>query len=241
MMAGMASEPASIDYRLSDRDIAIALRRSPRARRISLRISPRSGALELVLPQRASIAAGLAFAASQGNWIERHAARLIEPRRLLPGVALPLGGIEHEIAHDAATRGVRHDAQARRIVVGGEAAHAPRRLRDFLAREARAMIAPLAHDKAQRIGRRIARISIRDSRTRWGSCSSGGGLSFTWRLALTPPAVVDYLAAHEVAHLAEMNHGPGFWRLCASLSAHDMERQRAWLRANGGRILAFGI
>ncbi|MGE0660168.1 MAG: M48 family metallopeptidase [Reyranellaceae bacterium] len=237
----MASEPASIDFRLSERDIAIALRRSARARRISLRVSPRSGALELVLPARASLAAGLRFAATQARWIERHAARLIEPCRLQPGIVLPLAGIDHEVTHDPAARGVRHDVGTRNLLVGGDPLHAPRRLRDFLARQARQAVTPLAHEKAARIGRRIARLSIRDSRTRWGSCSSGGGLSFTWRLALTPPSVVDYLAAHEVAHLEEMNHGPRFWRLCASLAEHDLDQTRAWLRQNGGRILSFGL
>ena len=237
----MASEPASIDIRLSDRDVAVALRRSPRARRISLRLAPRTGALELVLPPRASLAAALRFAAAQTGWIERHAARLVAPRRLDVGMVLPLGGEEHRVVHDRAARGVVLDREARAIAVGGDPAHAPRRLRDFLMRHARAVVAPLAHEKAARLERRIARLSIRDSRTRWGSCSSGGSLSFTWRLALTPGFVVDYLAAHEVAHLAEMNHGPDFWRLCAALCGGDSGPGRAWLRRNGPEILAFGL
>lgn len=237
----MAEEPARIDFRLTDRDIEIALRRSARARRISLRVSPRSGALELVLPRRASLSTALAFASKQAGWIERRAQKLVPPKRLLPGMTLPLGGLEHVVEHQRAVRGVSIDEACRRIVIGGDIAHAPRRLRDFLARHARAAIAPLAHDKAASIGKRIGRISVRDSRTRWGSCSSGGNLSFTWRLALTPDFVVDYLAAHEVAHLAEMNHGPRFWKLCQQLTAGDMERARAWIRANGAQILAFGL
>lgn len=234
-------EPASIDFRLPDRDVAIALRRSARARRLSLRVSPRSGGLELVLPARASLAAGLRFAAAQADWIERHAHKLVQPQKLQPGIVLPLGGVPHAVAHQPQDRGVTLDESARRIVIGGDLAHAPRRLRDFLGRRARAAIVPLVHEKAGRIGRRVGTVSVRDSRTRWGSCSSAGGLSFTWRLALTPDFVVDYLAAHEVAHLAEMNHGPRFWTLCRQLTAADMETCRAWLRANGPQVLAFGL
>lgn len=234
-------EPASIDFRLPDRDVAITLRRSARARRLSLRISPRSGGLELVLPPRTSLAVGLQFAAAQAAWIERHAGKLVRPQKLQPGIDLPLGGIPHAVAHEHGRRGVLVDAGGRRIVIGGDLAHAPRRLRDFLSRRARIAIAPLVHEKAARIGRRVTKLSVRDSRTRWGSCSSGGGLSFTWRLALTPDFVVDYLAAHEVAHLAEMNHGPRFWALCRQLTAADMDTCRAWLRANGPQVLAFGL
>lgn len=237
----MAVEPASIDFRLTDRDIAIALRRSARARRISLRVCARSGALELVLPRRAALEAGLRFASTQADWIERHAGRLVAPKPLQPGISLPLGGLEHVVEHARAMRGVSLDEACRKIIVGGDPAHAPRRLRDFLARHARSAITPLAHEKAAAIGRRIARISVRDSRTRWGSCSSSGTLSFTWRLALTPDFVVDYLAAHEVAHLAEMNHGPRFWKLCQQLTGSDLAQSRAWLRANGPQILAFGL
>lgn len=237
----MAAEPSSIDFRLTDRDIAIALRRSTRARRISLRVSARSGTLELVLPRRASLEAGLRFASMQADWIERHAGKLVAPKLLQPGMSLPLGGLEHVVEHERASRGVSLDEACRRIIVGGDPAHAPRRLRDFLARRARSAITPLALEKAAAIGKRVVRISVRDSRTRWGSCSSSGTLSFTWRLALTPDFVVDYLAAHEVAHLAEMNHGPRFWKLCQQLTGADLAQSRAWLRANGAQILAFGL
>jgi predicted metal-dependent hydrolase len=124
------------------------------------------------------------------------------------------------------------------LVVGGEAPHLPRRIKDWLRGEARRVIAPIAYEKAAKAGRRIKRFSIRDSRTRWGSCSSSGALSFSWRLVLTPQHIVDYVAAHEAAHLIELNHSARFWQRCAELADHDIAPSRAWLRKNGGAILA---
>lgn len=237
----MAADPSSIELELSDRSISVAIRRAARARRVSLRLNGRSGGPELVLPQRAPLKFGLEFAQAQAGWLERHLARITPPQKLVPGMTLPLGGIDHAIEHRPALRGVALDETARVLIVGGREEHAPRRLRDFLAKRARAAIAPLAHEKAQSLGKRIAYLGIRDNRSRWGSCSSDGRLSFTWHLALTPEPVIDYLAAHEVAHLVEMNHSARFWRLCQTLTAGDMQESRAWLKRNGGRILAFGL
>jgi predicted metal-dependent hydrolase len=237
----MAADPSSIELELSDRCISVAIRRTRRARRFSLRLNGRGGGPELVLPQRAPLKIAIEFAAAHAGWLERHLERIVPPRKLAPGMSLPLHGIEHRIEHRAGTRGIALDEAARLIIVGGREEHTPRRLRDFLARHARAAITPLAHDKAQRIGKRIVHLGVRHNRSRWGSCSSDGRLSFTWHLALTPAVVVDYLAAHEVAHLAEMNHSARFWKLCRELTSGDMDEARAWLKAHGGRTLAFGL
>jgi predicted metal-dependent hydrolase len=237
----MAADPSSIDLELSDRSIRVAIRRAPRARRFSLRLNGRTGGPELVLPQRAPLKPALEFAAAQTKWLERHLERIVPPQKLAPGMILPLGGIPHRIEHRADLRGIALDEAACVLLVGGHSDHAPRRLRDFLAKRARAAITPLVHEKAERIGKRIAYLGVRDNRSRWGSCSSDGRLSFTWHLALTPEPVIDYLAAHEVAHLKEMNHSTRFWRLCRELTQGDMEHARAWLKAHGGRTLAFGL
>ena len=123
--------------------------------------------------------------------------------------------------------------------VSGRAEHAPRRLRDWLGEEARRDLDArvLVHTRA--LGVKAKRIAIRDQATRWGSCSTTGVLSFSWRLILAPPFVLDYLAAHEVAHLVEMNHSRRFWRLVERLCP-GMMRAKAWLDAHGTDLHRYG-
>ena len=115
----------------------------------------------------------------------------------------------------------------------------PRRLLDWLKRQAQADLRLRVDIHAKRLGLAPKRISVRDQTTRWGSCSSTGALSFSWRLILAPPFVLDYLAAHEVAHLEEMNHGPQFWALVArTMPRHDEARD--WLHTHGSNLHAYG-
>jgi predicted metal-dependent hydrolase len=237
--------PATAALQLGDSEIVLSVRRSARARRVMVRIHPVTFSVELVLPRRASLADGLRFAARQSHWIERRLKRLPPRVTLAEGALVPILGVPHRLRHVAKARRsverlLMEDGSAELIVGGGEAAHVARRVKDFLRGEARRIIAPLAHDKAAQIGKRIRRFSLRDSRTRWGSCSSSGSLSFSWRLVMAPPHVVDYLAAHEVAHLLEQNHGARFWQRCAELAAEEIAPSRLWLRKHGEAILAIG-
>jgi len=125
------------------------------------------------------------------------------------------------------------------IRVRGDPAHLGRRVRDHLIRLARQELTRRARLCAGRIGKPIARIGVRDTRSRWGSCSSKGTLSFSWRLVLMPEAVIDYVVAHEVAHLVEMNHGPRFWQLVRSL-VPDLAAPRAWLKRHRSRLFSYG-
>jgi predicted metal-dependent hydrolase len=148
-------------------------------------------------------------------------------------------GVPHRIRRvdDAATAPVAiADGEIR---VRGEPAHVPRRVRDHLAHLAARELARRARDYAARIDKRVMRVTVRDTKSRWGSCSSTGNLSFSWRLVFAPEAVVDYVAAHEVAHLAEMNHGPRFWKLVRSLTP-DTVTPRAWLKRHRSELLSYG-
>jgi hypothetical protein len=117
--------------------------------------------------------------------------------------------------------------------------HLARRVRDWFRSEARARIGVLVRDKAAVLGQTPGRITVRDTKSRWGSCSHDGNLSFCWRLVMAPASVLDYVVAHEIAHLAEHNHGPEFWRLVGTLTA-DVGGGRAWLKRNGGRLHRIG-
>jgi predicted metal-dependent hydrolase len=123
--------------------------------------------------------------------------------------------------------------------VRGEPEHLARRLRDHLVATARREFAHRARRLAFRIGKSVARVSVRDTKSRWGSCSGRANLSFSWRLIFAPESVVDYVVAHEVAHLAEMNHGPRFWRLVERLSPGSAV-PREWLRRHRNRLFSYG-
>ena len=224
--------------RLQDRDVPLELSRHPRARRISLRLNPDGDGVRMVLPNRTPIYEAVAFAERNSGWILKHLAKVPARIPFADGAVIPLLGTDHIIAHDARARcGVKRDNGVIRVSGGIE--HLPRRVGDFLKREARAEIGARARDKAARIERRVGRISLRDPRSRWGSCNAEGDLSFSWRLILAPEAVLDYVVAHEVAHLVHLNHSRRFWTLADSLT-HDMAGAKAWLGRHSAELWRYG-
>jgi predicted metal-dependent hydrolase len=226
---------------LASEEIEVRVRRSPRARRVAVRIDEASG-VELVLPLRASMAAGLRFLEARRDWVAAQCRALPPAIPFADGALIPLLGEPHRIRHiGGATRG-RGPAvvvAAGEFLVTGEAPHLGRRIREHLTALARAEFQGRARLHAERVGRRVARVTVRDTSSRWGSCSADGHLSFSWRLVLAPAPVLDYVVAHEVAHLVHMNHGAGFWRLVESL-APDFARHRDWLRRNRARLMRYG-
>ena len=132
------------------------------------------------------------------------------------------------------------DSGERILCVAGGIEHVERRIHDFLKREVRKDLQRAAHAYAELLDVKIRRLSIRDQSSRWGSCTSSGSLSFSWRLIFAPPVVLDYLAAHEVAHLVEMNHSPRFWKVVGRV-CHHVERAKAWLDAHGDDLHRYGI
>ena len=220
------------------RRLPVKIRRHPRARRITIRLDPRGESLNLVLPRGTALAEGIAFAEGERDWVMRHLAALAPRRRFEPGARLPLQGETHVIRHlPRARRGVWLEAGA--ICVCGRPEHIPRRVQDFLRTRAGELIQPAAREKAARLQRPIGRITLRDTRSRWGSCSATGDLSFSWRLVLAPPHVLDYVVAHEVAHLVEANHGPRFWELAGALTER-MDEAKDWLKRNGRDLWRYG-
>jgi predicted metal-dependent hydrolase len=213
-------------------------RRSKRARRISLRIDPREGAVVVTLPPRAGRTAGMALLMNHADWVTSRLAALPGPVPFANGAHVPLHGVEHRIRHVPGLRaGVR--VEGREILVSGEAAFLPRRIADFFRVEARRSLAALVAAKAEAAQLTPRRITVKDTRSRWGSCATSGNLAFSWRLVMAPPHVQEYVAAHEVAHLRHMNHGPRFWSLLETLTPHT-DSAVAWLRTHGPRLLRVG-
>ncbi len=223
--------------------LPVLVRRSAKARRYSLRVRTAEQMVVLTIPQRASLAEALAFANRYAGWIAARIARLPARVPLEAGQRIPLRGLDHLVVHRPGVRGTvwveaGPDA-APLIVVAGAPEHLARRLSDFLRREARRDIERAVLRHAGALGVAIHRISIKDTVSRWGSCSAQGNLSFSWRLILAPPSVLDYLAAHEVAHRKEMNHSPRFWAIVRRLDP-AVDAAEAWLKRNGGGLHRFG-
>ncbi|MEO9779103.1 MAG: SprT family zinc-dependent metalloprotease [Sedimentitalea sp.] len=210
--------------------VALTLRRSGRARRISLRISQLDGRVTLTLPTGVREVEALEFAASKADWIRGHLDKRPDEMSVQIGASLPIEGIEHRIVPATGRRVMRHEGEI------GVPEDAPgRRLQTWLKELARDRLVAASDHYADRLGRPYTRITLRDTRSRWGSCTSDGGLMFSWRLILTPPEILRYVAAHEVAHLAEMNHSPAFWATVDRLYG-PCEAERRWLRREGATL-----
>jgi len=223
---------------VGEAEVPLKLRQSRRARHLSLRLDPADDAVELTLPRGVALAEGLRFAEEKSGWLLTRLA-LLPPRvGFAPGAVIPYRGVEHVIEHrPAARRGVWREAGL--IAVSGELAYLPRRLRDWLKREALRLLRERTEAKATALGRALGRVAVRDTTSRWGSCAAGGAIHFSWRLVLAPDWVLDYVVAHEVAHLVHAHHGPRFWRLVATLTP-EVEASCAWLRRHGERLLRYG-
>ncbi|HTR17460.1 MAG TPA: SprT family zinc-dependent metalloprotease [Acetobacteraceae bacterium] len=213
-------------------------RRSQRARRISLRIDPRGGVVVVTLPPRAGRAAGMALLADHADWVADRLAALPGAVTFADGATVPLDGTPHPIRHVPGGRGGAWLTEGT-IQVSGEAVFLSRRVGDFLREEARRRLALRVAAAAEAAGLTPRRVTVKDTRTRWGSCSSTGVLMFCWRLVMAPPLVQEYVVAHELAHLRHMNHGKAFWALVDTLTPHRAAAV-AWLHEEGPRLLRIG-
>jgi predicted metal-dependent hydrolase len=172
------------------------------------------------------------------DWVAKRIAALPEQVTLTDGAEVPIGGIPHRIRHHPDRRGGAWLEEGE-LHVTGRPEFLPRRVADFLRAEASRRLSELVRVKAAQAGLNPGRITIKDTTSRWGSCAPDGALAFSWRLVMAPEFVQDYVTAHEVAHLRHMNHGPAFWQLVSSLTAHT-QRAMVWLRNEGPRLLRVG-
>ena len=234
-------QPAHLDIAHSGEIYRVALKRSARSLRFTLRVRSATRDVLLTMPARASLKAAREFAERHSAWIGVRLSRLPYPVAFEPLETTPFRGVDHRIVHRPHARGVvwiEKSADGPLICVAGERPHVPRRVADFLKREARRDIEAAVAKHARALGARPKNIAVRDTVSRWGSCSSTGRLSFSWRLILAPPYVLDYLAAHEVGHLIHLNHSPKFWTLVAR-TCPNTDRAEAWLKTHGPSLYRF--
>jgi len=225
---------------LDDPDISVRLRVNARARRFTLRLEPSGEGAVLTLPPGVPVPEARMFLMRQSDWLaralERHPARII----VEDGSRLPVAGDEVEIRCIDGPRRAPHIKSGQLILsgAGAQGFQAGPRIAAFLKSRARDRLVPAAQHYARLLGRQTGAITMRDTRSRWGSCSSAGRLSFSWRLAMAPPEVLDYVAAHESAHLVEMSHAPRYWAVVERIMP-DYQRRRTWLKTEGRKLHGF--
>ncbi len=221
---------------------------NPRARRLCVRLDPAAGRIVLVRPKRASASVTLKFLASREDWIRQHLGALPSPIPFADGASIPIAGKDHilRLAPESHS-GVWRDGET--VMISGRPEFAARRMTDWLKEETRRVLTPMAHAMAGKIACKVKHVTVRDTSSRWGSCSPDGRLSFSWRLILAPLPVLIYVAAHEVSHLRHLNHGRAFWRtvddvLDAYVGDSETRREagsaRDWLHRNGAALHRYG-
>ncbi|WP_237763548.1 M48 family metallopeptidase [Falsirhodobacter sp. alg1] len=211
-------------------DVVLVIRRSARSRRFSLRVSQLDGRVTLSMPLRAPLADGMAFAVRHKDWLQEVLADIAPPTLVGFGTVLPVEGRSLTLCPGKGP--VRIEGESLILPVSAPAARAAGWLRTL----ARGRLAEACDRHSAALGLPYSRLTLRDTRSRWGSCTANGALMFSWRLIMAPPRILDYVAAHEVAHLAEMNHSQAFWNVVEGLCP-EYRTCRAWLRGPDGQAL----
>lgn len=222
------------------------VRRHPAARRLTLRVSRTRRAVIVTLPMQCDLVEAGSFLHRNLEWIKERLGSIPDAVPFVDGAVIPLRGEPHSLVFSG-TRSFEGpvakveapDGPYPALRVGGDTQHAPRRLVDWLFDQAQRDLDRAVLHHAARLGLAPKRITVRDQASRWGSCSTTGTLSFSWRLILAPPLILDYVAAHEVAHLAEMNHGPRFWALVRR-TMPKMNEAKQWLQIYGMDLHRYG-
>lgn len=238
---------ASMLVDLGDGSVAVAVRVNPRAKRLILRFDVKADQFIVVIPGERFRRDVLAFVKRHQAWMRQHLGQVRSLRvPICDGAIIPVGGIAHRVVNDVSARrgvwsvpaGTGNIYTDDILFVSGAPEYTSRRVKDWLKREARRELTAACRDFAQALDLPAPRISIRDTYSRWGSCSHRDTLSFTWRLAMAPPFVLHYVAAHESAHRHHMNHSPAFWSLTRSLY-DDVDRAEAWLKSDGQKLFLY--
>jgi predicted metal-dependent hydrolase len=215
---------------------------NPRARRISIRIDARAGEAVAIAPSERRLSEAVAFARSKAGWIAERLEARVEGQPLTPGQIILLHGVETRLEATGTNGAARLTADGVGPVIrsGGEGEAFARRVENLLKREARAQLVARTEVHLKALNQRPVKVSVVDTRSRWGSCSPHNrSIRYSWRMVMAPPAVLDYLAAHEVAHLVHADHSPAYWAVVHGLVG-DHRPFRAWLKAHGQALHAVG-
>lgn len=219
----------------------VTVKRSKRAKRVALRLDPVERVINLVVPEKMSLKKAYYFAQEHEDWVIKTLEKLAPPIAFKHGTVLPIFG-DHvilEIEIDKALKRTRLTQHDDRLVIETYQDNPASRITTHLKKLAQAGLADMASDKAHSINKNISAVSIRDTKSRWGSCSHDSKLCFSWRLIFAPYDAIDYVVAHEVAHLVHMDHSRKFWALCEDLS-ENYHTGKAWMKQNGNELMRYG-
>ncbi|MDC9822469.1 SprT family zinc-dependent metalloprotease [Devosia sp. ZB163] len=234
--------PATTVLDIDGEPVTIDVKVSARARSYRLTV-PHHGAPVLTLPSTGRWSEAEGFLGRHRGWLAARLKRSAPRTSFSDGELVPLRGVPHRIHATGRLRGrveVSEIDGELNLLVPGEAMHIPRRLTEWLKGEAQRDLLERSNVHAATLGVVVKSVAMRSQSTRWGSCSSSGRLNYNWRLVLAPPFVLDYVAAHEVAHLVHMNHSPSFWK-AVEAALPDMTRGKAWLKAHGKVLMGYGL
>ncbi|MCF4097043.1 M48 family metallopeptidase [Maritalea sp. P4.10X] len=232
--------PETVQMNLTTGAVDVVVRQHARAKHYRLSLHPKKGVV-LTVPKRGNWRDAQDFLSRHQTWLNERMDQIAPPTLLAPDMSVPLRGVPHQLARTGNLRGlVELDETNSQINVPGAPDHFARKLGDWLKAQARQDLEKQVQFHAARLELSPKGITIRDQTSRWGSCSSSGQLNFSWRLVLAPPYVLDYVAAHEVAHLREMNHSARFWRTVKE-TLPDMDRGHDWLKVHGRELMRFQI
>lgn len=236
--------PAKQDFPLRDSgDPRILYVLSDRARRVSLKVKASEREVHVVVPGIRHFKSALKFARDSADWIDVQLEALPPPQPFIPGEDILYRGLSYRlIKPEGRGRASVDDVNRKIIVPSPDLESFPGRVRRFLIREARAELEAATHHYAAKLGKPIGKISVRDTASRWGSCitrKGEGHINYSWRLICAPASVLDYVAAHECAHLIEANHSQAFWDVCASIN-DNVKTSKKWLNQNGAHLHAVG-
>ena len=233
---------------------------NPRAKRLSLRVDQRTGALRLTIPKWTPQWQIDRFLKKNADWIAERQAKILSPIPIANGHLIPFMGIDHDIVieqHSKRTTEISLSSSLQglslqsmdyrnksgnddhKIIIKTSRNDPTTNLKRWVIDQAKHKIDPLAHEKAAVIQQSISKIDLRDTTSRWGSCSTDKRIMLSWRLIMTPPEILDYVVAHEVAHLKHMNHSAKFWDLCYELSNGDADNARQWLKTHGNNLMRY--
>lgn len=229
--------PPVAETRIDGTTMHVEVKVSTRARNYRLSV-PHRGSPVLTVPGYGRWPEAQAFLDRQAGWLMARIERAPEPIPFADGAVIPVRGVLHTIRSTGRVRGTV-DQRGKSLYVPGAPEHQTRRLTDWLKVEAEADLRERVAIHARTLRVNVTSLRLRSQSSRWGSCSSTGRLNFNWRLILAPPHVLDYVAAHEVAHLVEMNHSPAFWAT-VKRALPDMDRGRLWLKTHGRDLMAYG-
>ncbi|SDR25933.1 SprT family zinc-dependent metalloprotease [Pseudovibrio sp. Tun.PSC04-5.I4] len=236
--------PEFIEVDMGQEKLPIRLKRNSRAKRYILRIPPGDPAPVITVPARGNLKTAQDFANRQVDWLKQRLGSRPASISFEEHARIPIRGVLHTLRSSGQLRGlsrldVEDDTEEPLLLLPGEIQSFSRKTKDFLRKLAKEDLEAHVQHFTKQLGRNFHSITLRDTKTRWGSCSHDGKLSFSWRLIMAPPDILEYVAAHEVAHLERLDHSPDFWRICEQLAPHTKPAQN-WLKEHGPQLHLYG-